>query len=359
MYSTVEGQTAPGSIEDYLKTAISRYLREGTAKRVANLSAGVWRIDLDSGESAVAKLHPFERLARDRPYSFLRVEHALLRLLNGRGCCVPRCYGVDVEHDLVFYELVGECTLDDMAQKDAAAARCYAEQAVTGLARIDAVLNHSWDEIGDLLNPFATEGALKSGWISARDEAFDGLEFIMSRQGRAERKSNRVQAIDDLRSLWKSCADAEPDLGVTDYNARNIVVDPSRHRVTFIEFAKIGWDWTERRLVQYLTSLGSRRWDGTVVSLLNRDTVERFSRGCDRKGRNRAHFVDRHELIFLLIMLIRLASALEGGGEKDAARIRKVWKNPSERLREIMELLARPLSDDPLASRLRGRMGGN
>ena len=51
----------------------------------------------------------------------------------------------------------------------------------------------------------------------------------------------------------------EPDVGSLDYNARNVVLDEARGRVTLLDFAATGVDWPERRLVQYATATGGGR----------------------------------------------------------------------------------------------------
>ena len=60
-----------------------------------------------------------------------------------------------------------------------------------------------------------------------------------------------------LRRTVALALGGEPDVGSLDYNARNVVLDEARGRVTLVDFAATGVDWPERRLVQYATATGT------------------------------------------------------------------------------------------------------
>ena len=77
------------------------------------LAAGVWRVDLDGGGRVVAKRQPFAGLTRGRADDLLAVEQRVLTLLKELKCPVPQVVGADPAAGLIFFEHLGEETLDD------------------------------------------------------------------------------------------------------------------------------------------------------------------------------------------------------------------------------------------------------
>ncbi|MFP6592180.1 MAG: hypothetical protein VCE12_16830, partial [Candidatus Latescibacterota bacterium] len=102
----------------------------------------------------------------------------------------------------------------------------------------------------------------------------------------------------------------------------NIVVDDNGERVTFLELSKLGWDWTERRAVQYTSSV-----DDSGVSLLRADVVA--SSPLDGGA------LDGHHILFQLLIVRRVLSTASG----DTAG--------------LLRALVTPLSRDPVALELR------
>ena len=119
----------------------------------------------------------------------------------------------------------------------------------------------------------------------------------------------------------------------------------------FLEFAKIGWDWTERRLVQYTTSVGSGRADGRMRTLADAESARHYAETFARADGARA--LDYHKLFFLLQGAAMLCAALDGGPQAGALLLR--WQHPQYRLRQFAAMLADDLSDDPLAAEFRQR----
>ena len=143
-------------------------------------------------------------------------------------------------------------------------------------------------------------------------------------------------------------------LGSVDYNARNAVVEPGGTRVYFLEFAKIGWDWTERRLTQYTSSMGSGRQNGRMcsLSLLDAPAARLYAEESGRSDGARA--LDYHRIFFLLNSAALLCAALDG--EPHALALRQHWKRPHARLRQCAAMLAQGLSTDPSAAEFRSRL---
>ena len=141
-------------------------------------------------------------------------------------------------------------------------------------------------------------------------------------------------------------------LGSVDYNARNAVVEPGGTRVYFLEFAKIGWDWTERRLTQYTSSMGSGRQDGRMCSLLDAPAARLYAEASGHSDGARA--LDYHRIFFLLNSAALLCATLDG--EPHVQALRQHWKRPHARLRQCATMLAQGLSTDPSATEFRSRL---
>ena len=155
-----------------------------------------------------------------------------------------------------------------------------------------------------------------------------------------------------LEEILQRLAGRRPVLGTTDYNARNIVVDPPAGRLSFIEFAKIGWDWTERRLVQYSASMGAGRPDGSFTSLLDRDAVRQYASGARDPG-DRALALDGHHIVFHLNAADLLLEALESRCNGRHAGLLQAWRRPRRRLEQIAGALTAALSDVSLTTEFR------
>ena len=116
--------------------------------------------------------------------------------------------------------------------------------------------------------------------------------------------------ITELDVICNDLALQDPRLGCSDFNARNIIIG-DKESPYFIEFAKLNWDWTERRLVQYTTSMGSGRDDGRMRSVLREEVALYYAEISGRSDGARA--LDYHQIFFLLNGVAMLCSAFEGG----------------------------------------------
>jgi hypothetical protein len=239
--------------------------------------------------------------------------------------------------------------MDDLCQEgDRDAAGRGGRQIAEGLCKVEAMGGWKAGPLRALaLNP------------DAEDEADDIC--------REARKALKALLRGDAGSLANACEKLERVMrGVRrgmrcvaslDYNARNAVLDASG-TVRLIDFSVVGWDWPERRFVQYVTGLGAYRNGGRLVSPLTPELASHYARvrrgfapEADEEAVIRA--VDAHDLLFHLVILARLAR-LRSCPETDGARLlRRAWDAPEARWRQAVRNLGRPLSDDPDASALR------
>jgi hypothetical protein len=151
-----------------------------------------------------------------------------------------------------------------------------------------------------------------------------------------------------LAEMHAWLAARQPVLGSSDYNARNIVVDVPVGQAFFIEFAKMGWDWTERRLVQYTTCMGSGRADGSMRVLLDAEAVRLYAE--ESALADAAKALDYHQIFFMLSGAAVLCAALSDPLQDSSKSLLRAWPSPQARLRQFGAALARPLSDDDVAA---------
>ncbi|MBI2952061.1 hypothetical protein HYY27_08200 [bacterium] len=315
---TVLGNTPPASIEQ--------------------VSAHVYKVTLSDGLEVALK-----RVA-DPPS--LSTESLVLERLHRLGCPVPEVHLVEPSLRILVTAWAGDRTMDDVCQEeDPETAAQRGGDVAEGLCRIEAAAK-GLDE-GLLLRPDAEDEA--AGILR---EARCGAEALLRGDARplAEAQGALTRTAERLRAGTRAVASL-------DYNARNVVIDRGG-AARFIDFSSVGWDWPERRFIQYVTGLGAYRKGGRLVSPLTPELAalyarrrRRFSPEAGEEAVLRA--VDAHDLLFHLVILARLAR-LRRCPETPAARLlRRAWDAPEARWRQALLHLGRPLSDDPDVSALR------
>ena len=345
-----DSQVTAWLAEEYLQREAPRLLDgQPAARRVDVLAEDVWEIEFADGRKLVAKQQVLGFLARRPSQDLLAVEEKVLGLLIQDGCPVPRHLGSDRAEQFIFLEHVGERTLDDLVQEDGGASSpAYVRRAIVGLDAID----HSCSRHQKILEPLVPDAvnkqALQVSWQAAGQRAKEGLEALHRHRGDG---SPSAGTCEELGKMGSWLASRPPLLGSTDYNARNLVVDKSTGDLHFIEFAKIGYDWTERRLVQYTSSLGSGRDDGCLFGLLDAGSAGFYQEHSGRPDGARA--LDYHHIYFLLNGAALLCRALEAPAADPGARLLSLWRNPERRLFQFAAHLSRELSADPLARSFR------
>jgi len=327
--------------------ATAAYVRAGhpPVRAIAPLAEGVWRIEDADGRKVVVKHQLFGRLTQGTAYDLLEVERNVLGFLHRAGCPVPAVLGLDREAHCIFLQWVGDRTLDDAIQDGDRAATI---QAIRGLCAIERACAQRADQLEPRVVPSANRAALSAAWDEAGERAAAGIEQLCSRLQRS--LDAGIQPLLETMHGWLAARPAS--LGSVDYNARNAVVEPEGTRVYFLEFAKIGWDWTERRLTQYTSSMGSGRQDGRMRSLLDAPVARSYAEESGHSDGARA--LDYHRIFFLLNSAALLCAALDG--EPHALALRQHWKRPHARLRQCAAMLAQGLSTDPSAAEFRSRL---
>ena len=291
----------------------------------------VWKVTTDRSVFAV-KHHIFASLTRGKPYHLLAVEQKVTDHLLASGASVPRIIAID--HDLVIYEWCGNHTLDDICQT--ADPGPFAHSVINTLCALEkAFYKHSAKFILHIA-PGCSADDLREQWHNTTQSLTETLPALV-----------RDPSAPDLLSTWETLINeliqAPPVLGPTDYNARNIAC-PNPETATVLELAKIGYDWPERRLIQYTTSLGAHNPRGRIIGLLTPSLARHY-----------AHFASKLYLTSAEIILLRL-DAHHLIYHLFAAHICLTtphWQNIKTRIAQHKSQIAYPLSGHPLINKFR------
>ena len=314
----------------------------------------VWRLEI-AGEPYLLKQHLITQPIGASTFTPFQIESKVLSVLHQAGCRVPKI--VWKSEPYLLLEWCGELTLDDLAQekplKDLATIR---NNVVRELCRIEGVFVNHADTIAPYTFPLNLHDTMEATLTQARKTM-----SYLARLGEESTLTNREAFIDtvwtELATRLQEVSTDSPTLGGLDYNARNVVIDSETP--TFIDFASVGWDWQERRLVQTLSSLGAHRQDGNFVNLLDPATVELYINESENHqlGRPRPGFatlVDCHQLLFYLVAIYRLVRAVAQPDTTENRILLRAWGDPKARLRQAITLLADTrLSTDIHAHQLR------
>ncbi len=293
----------------------------------------VWKVTTDRSVFAV-KHHLFASLTRGKPYHLLAVEQKVTNHLLANGVPVPRIITTDTDRGLVIYEWCGNHTLDDICQTTDP--RPFAHSIINTLCALEkAFCKHSAKFIPHIA-PGCSADELRKQWHSTTQSLTETLPTLV-----------RDPHAPDLLSTWETLVNeliqAPPALGPTDYNARNIAC-PNPETATVLELAKIGYDWPERRLVQYTTSLGAHNPRGRIIGLLTPSLAQYYAHSASKLYSTPAETIlfrlDAHHLIYHLF----------------AAHICLTtphWQNIKTRIAQHKSQIVYPLSGHPLTNKFR------
>ena len=291
----------------------------------------VWKVTTDRSVFAV-KHHIFASLTRSKPYHLLTVEQKVTNHLLANGVSVPRIIATD--HDIVIYEWCGDHTLDDICQT--ADPRPFSQSVINTLCALEKAFYKHGSKFTPHIAPGCSADDLREQWHNTIQALTETLSALV-----------RDPNAPDLLSTWETLVNelihAPPALGPTDYNARNIAC-PNPETATVLELAKIGYDWPERRLIQYTTSLGAHKPRSRVIGLLTPSLVRHYAHFASKLYSTPPETIlfrlDAHHLIYHLF----------------AAHIcltTPPWQNIKTRLAQHNNLISQPLSDHPLINKFR------
>ena len=314
-------------------------------------------------EKYLLKQHGITTPVVDAGYTPLQIEAVVLTILHENGCQVPRLIWQSERFHALLLEWCGESTLDARAQRKEKSADA-----------IRPLLHTILRELGKIESCFTTHAAHFSPYIfrfNAQAILRDLLEQGKKVVGYLSHLNNKPMSsaeIERFTTIWNAFANglqhAPTTLGSLDNNARNIVIrDGSPF---FIDFASIGWQWQEMRLVQLFNSIGaflvSASETGNFVSLLDRELVNRYAERTHRETCSAAAVaarVDGHHLLFYLSVIHQLLRAVAVPETTENRMLLDAWGDAQARfqsaLRHITDIR---LSDDVCTNRIREMIGG-
>ncbi len=337
--------SAYGEVEAYLRRRIPELLAV-PVQQISVVSSGVWRVLTIDGQELIAKYQIFAPLTQGREYDLLKVEREVLVLLQRAKCPVPQWLGVDEEAFFVFYQSVGHHTLDDVVQAGNERCAALTAQIISGQCAIDVALDVS--HLAACVAPGVDKPSLMASWQWVGERAQQGAKALLLHLGAEPLTARHSEVLAEMHA-W--LAARPPVLGSSDYNARNIVIDASVRRAFFIEFAKLGWDWTERRLVQYTTCMGSGRADGAMRVLLDAEGARLYAEESGRADGAKA--LDYQQIFFMLNGAAALCAALADPMQDSSKALLRAWSAPQARLRQFAKALAQPLSSNEVSAEWR------
>jgi hypothetical protein len=306
------------AVETHLRR-ISPSLLPGspTVQAIHLLAPDVWLLDLDDGGRVVAKHQFYGLLTRDESFDLLQTELDVLRHLRRSGASVPVPFGIDPEGQFIFLEFLGNRTLLDTLEETGTADPIRG--VVTQQLCIEQLLADTsvWR---DRVIPGGRRQDLARSWKRVEAIALRGLAEALTIMGSLHKMEMLIPLV---HSLHERAGRMPPVLGATDYQPRNVMCIDGGRRVAFLELGKLGWDWTERRALQYTTPLESSRLPLAAKRAFLQELATSFPGNAARRA------LDIHHLFFRLVL------AAQDPRKAD------------------LELLLLPLSDEPTMASLR------
>lgn len=316
-------------------------------------------------EKYLLKQHDITVPVVDAGHTPLQIEAAVLALLHDNGCQVPRLIWQSEHHHALLLEWGGELTLDALAQ--------HSEKSVRHLKPL---LHTILRELCKIEICFTTHAARFAPYVfrfnaqtTLRDLLERGKKVVGYLSHLSDTPMSAAQT-EVLTDAWNGLADrlqnAPTTLGNLDNNARNIVIRGAAP--CFIDFASIGWNWQEMRLVQLLNSIGaflvSPSETGSFVSLLDRELVNTYAEWVSTHRETCppaeiAARVDSHHLLFYLSVIDQLLRAVAVPEATENRMLLEAWGDAQMRFQSALRyIIDTNLSDDIHTNRMREIIAG-
>lgn len=289
----------------------------------------VWRVTAESGREYAVKQHIYRAAQTRGGHDALETEAAILSLLEEMRAPTPAVKAVDMEAGYLASEWIHGAPLDDLAQRDPDAARNAAPKALAALEQIERALEARISEAEPYAFDHDYDAYLGADFVHILMEARVGYNALCERIGAAPPAGNA-----DWEAVYAAIQNAQPTMGSLDYNARNLLITPSR--AAYLDFSAVGWDWTERRLAHYLYALGARDPSGSFVCALTPSALSESG----------AVFFDPAALeAHLFVFQCLTAERLLRGGLAPPAQAENAddpyWQNRMKRFEQTAQAVAR------------------
>ena len=300
--------------------------------------------------SYLLKQHDITTSVVKAGYTPCEIESAVLSILHRNDCRVPQIvWKSEVAHALLL-EWCGELTLDAMAQsRPSATLKPILQTALMELCRVETVFAENME----LLTPYAFRFDLEVTLQGLLEHGRKTLGYLCGAM-----TSSQTAHLD---AVWTALSErlrtAPPTFDSLDYQSRNIVV--SDEIPFLIDFSSVGWDWQERRLVQFFNSIGANQEGAHFVSLLNREWVDTYAAWVTshRETCSSAEIaarVDSHHLLFYLSVIRQILRAVAQPEASESRILLKAWGDLKARYQSALrQVIHTDLSDDVYTTQIR------
>ncbi len=283
-------------------------------------------------------------------YTPCEIESTILSILHRNGCRVPKIIWKSEDFHALLLEWCGELTLDAMAQsRPTRTLKPILRTTLLELCRVETV----FAENTELLTPYAFRFDLDITLQRLLEEGRKTLGYL----GGSITSSQTERLDTTWTALSNRLRTASPTLDSLDYQSHNIVI--SDETPFLIDFSSVGWDWQERRLVQFFNSIGANQEGANFVSLLNRELVDAYAEWVTshRETCSPAEIaarVDSHHLLFYLSVIHQLLRAVAQPEVSESRTLLKAWGDPKARYQSALrQLIHTDLSDDVYTTQIR------
>ena len=323
-------------------------IRHGTQQK-----HNVCRLSFDN-EGYLLKQHDITTPVVKAGYTPCQIESTVLSTLHRNGCRVPKIIWKSENHHGLLLEWCGKLTLDEMAQsRPVSNLKPILHTILMELCRVETVFAENLKRFTPYTFRFDLEATLHYPLEQARKT----LDYLSHLNEDLMTSSQTAQLDTAWNAISNRLRTAPPTLDSLDYQSRNIVV--SDETPFLIDFSSVGWDWQERRLVQYFNSIGAHQEDANFVSLLDYDLVNTYAEWVTthRETCSPAEIaarVDSHHLLFYLSVIHQLLRAVAQPETAESRVLLNAWGNPQARFQSALAQLTNAnLSNDIYTTQIR------
>ena len=343
-----------------------KHIRFEAIRHGSLIRNNIWKVHFADGKKYVVKQFivplPKQYILKDKShkarYSQLSVETNILKLLRREGCPVPDVITSDESTQIIVLEWCGDITLDDLCQDESIVnKKRYTQPAIEGFCSIERVFSEYTNLVEPYIYPLDYQSHLHQIGEKLLTSAKHCISYLAWIRNEPLTEAE-TKIIDEAWDEISYCIlTRQPSLGSLDYNARNIII--YQNRLSFIDFSKIGWDWPERRLMQYLTGLGAHVEGGNFVTLLDAEYTKLYAEIMSKidltlTWQKLTALVDYHHILFYLAAITRLLGILQNPENRQSMLLSQAWGAVEPRLkRALLKLAYESLSDDEAAMSIR------
>lgn len=298
-------------------------------------------------DSFLLKQHDITAQVPQTSFTPFQIERHTISILHNGGLCVPRMIWDSEQHNALLLEWCGNQTLDSLTQRNSKADLIRLLNTILfEMCRFEVFFAKHSTHFQSYVFDYDHQKHLKHLLEQGR-KTISYLEHLR-KTPHIETQKKQIDAA--WTSLSNRLVEATPTLDSLDYQAHNIVID--EELPTFIDFGSIGWDWQEKRLVQYFNSIGAHQEGANFVSLLNRELVETYAEWVAQhrdnvKVTDVSACVDAHHLLFYLTIVHRILEAVARPEVLENKTLIQGWDNMRSRFQcAILIIINTNLSDD-------------